>query len=370
MAEAAPNLLVIRRRYLGDIVLLGSVLRNLRQHWPGAGITVLTEPAYAGVLALNPDVTAALTFPLGSFHWPAFLRRLRRARFTHVLDFDNTDKTALVTRLTGAAVRVTFDRETNRFRHPWIYTASAKVTNAFYTSHHITETYLSLLSPLGVPIGTREVRLFPRPADLTAVAALAGNLPVVPLPNTTGAAAPPNNPQSAIRNPKFKKLLLHPGSRSPFRLWPVERFAAVCDRLQEELGVQVFVVSGPGETALVKQIRAHAKTHLVALEQRLTVGQFAALLTQFDIFFCHDSGPMHIAAAVGTPVVALFGSQNTAIWHPLGEGHTVLQAQLPCSCIGDAAPTPCVKGDSYRSYCVRQIDVDLVFATLRKKLAS
>ena len=344
MPVDSSNVLVIRRRYLGDIVLLGSVLRNVRLNWPNSRIIVLTEAAYAGVLALNPDVNAALTFPTSAFVWPGFIAAVRRARFTHVLDFDNTDKTALVTRLSGAKVRVTFDRETNPFRHRWAYTSSAAVSNEFYISHHITETYLTLLGAAGIPIASREVRLLPRPQDQAAIAGLVGN-------------------------PQSQRVLLHPGSRSPYRLWPAERFAEVCDRLQEELGVQVFVVSGPGEQALVKQIREHARTHLVALEQRLTVGQFAALLTHFDVLLCHDSGPMHIAAAVGTPVVALFGSQNAAIWHPLGEQHTVLQTALPCACIGNAAPTPCVPSDSYRSFCVRKLDATLVFETLRKKLA-
>jgi ADP-heptose:LPS heptosyltransferase len=77
---------------------------------------------------------------------------------------------------------------------------------------------------------------------------------------------------------------------------------------------------------------------------------------------------MHVAASVGTPVVALFGSQNAAIWRPLGPRHTVLQTPLPCACLGAAAPGPCVPSDSYRSYCVRQLEPDLVFAALRATL--
>jgi ADP-heptose:LPS heptosyltransferase len=92
-------------------VLLGSVLRNLRLHWPQARLTVLTEAAYAGVLSLQPDINGALTFPTTATAWLSFVRALRRARFTHVLDFDNTDKTALVTRLTGAPIRATYNRE-------------------------------------------------------------------------------------------------------------------------------------------------------------------------------------------------------------------------------------------------------------------
>lgn len=340
---AAPHVLVIRRRYLGDIVLLGPVFRSLRLHWPDAQITALTEAPYAGVLALNPDVNHALTFPRGIGAWPAFLRQLRGARFTHVLDCDNTEKTALLTRFTGAAVRVTFDRELIKFRYPAFYTHSAKVVNSFYDTHHITETYLQLLAPIGVPPASRETRLVPRAADLDSARKLA--------------------PRGG------RKVLVHPGSRSAFRIWPAERFAAVCDRLQDELGAQVFVVAGPAEQALVQEIRSHAKTHLIALERPLPVGGFSALAAQFDVFLCHDSGPMHVVASVGTPVVALFGSQNATIWRPLGDRHTVLQTPLPCACLGDQAPGPCVKGDAYRSYCVRLLTAEQVFSAVAAKLA-
>jgi ADP-heptose:LPS heptosyltransferase len=267
---------------------------------------------------------------------------LRRQRFTHVLDFDNTDKTAVLTRLSGALIRVAFDRELIKFRYPSFYTHSAKVANAFYDSHAITETYLQLLAPIGVPVATREVKLVPRPADVAAAKKLA--------------------PRGG------KKILVHPGSRSAHRVWPADRFAAVCDRLQDELQVQVFLVGGPAEQDVLQEIRSRAKSHLVAIERPLPVGEFAALAAQFDVFLCHDSGPMHVAAAVGTPVVALFGSQNASIWRPDGEHHTVLQTPLPCACIGNAAPTPCVKGDGYRSYCVRMLNADDVFAAVAAKL--
>src|SRR3954462_10202222 len=91
--DRVPRVLVIRRRYLGDIVLLGSVLRNLRLHWPAAGITVLSEEPYRGVLPLNPDVDAGLSFPRRASEWIGFLRALRGGHYTHVLDFDNTEKT-------------------------------------------------------------------------------------------------------------------------------------------------------------------------------------------------------------------------------------------------------------------------------------
>ena len=79
---------------------------------------------------------------------------------------------------------------------------------------------------------------------------------------------------------------------------------------------------------------------------------------------------MHIAAGVGTPVVALFGSQNATIWRPVGAHHTVLQTALPCACFPPGAlPGECVRGDSYRSFCVRQISEAEVFSAVAKQLA-
>ncbi|MBW7893617.1 MAG: glycosyltransferase family 9 protein [Opitutaceae bacterium] len=348
--SAVPRYLVIRRRYLGDLVLLGAVFRNLRLHEPRAHITLLAEHAYAAVGNLHPEVNRTLAFPRRFTAWPAFLRELRRAGFTHVLDFDNTDKTAFVTRLSGAAVRVTYDRETNPFRQRWAYTGNARITDRFYTTQHITETYLELIRAVGVPVVTREIRLKPGPADFEAAYRIVGR------PETQ----PSNRP---------RRLLVHPGTRSRFRLWPPAHFAQVCDRLQDEHGVQIYLVAGPGEAAVVREIRAAAQGHIITLEQRFGLGAFAALAAQFDLFLCHDSGPMHIAAGVGTPVVALFGSQNASIWRPVGEGHTVLQTALPCTCLPDP-PTPCVREDSYRSYCVRKLTVDQVFAALRDRLLS
>jgi ADP-heptose:LPS heptosyltransferase len=267
------------------------------------------------------------------------LWRLRRAGFTHVLDFDNRDKTAFLARATGAPVRVT-QRHGEEIHFPSFYTASEVLPGPFLAERHITDFYLHLLGRIGVPVAARECRLTPRPDDLAAVAGL--------LPPPAG-------------RPPRSRILVHPGSRSEWRVWPAENFAAIIDRLQAE-GHAVAVVAGPGEQATVDAIFRHLRTPATRIDRPLSVPHLAALFASFDTLLCHDSGPMHLAAAVGTRVVALFGSQPLNIWRPVGDRHVTLQPPLPC--VNCVSPGRCAPEDSYHNHCVRNITPDRVLAAL------
>src|SRR5262249_5392704 len=162
---------------------------------------------------------------------------LRRLRCTHVFNFDNTEGTALTARLTGARFRLGLHHGGYRLKLAWCYTHLVNDPNDEHESRPITEYYLRTLEAAHVPVMTREVRLIPREKDLAAAR------PFV------GASGP--------------VLLVHPGSRSPWRIWPPERFAEVCDRVQEELGAQVVLVGGPDDGKLIEEIREKAKSHLL-----------------------------------------------------------------------------------------------------------
>jgi ADP-heptose:LPS heptosyltransferase len=340
-----PRILVIRRRYLGDIVLLGSVFRSLRRHWPQAHLTVLVERAYAGVLTMNRDVDAVLTMPHSGLGWLGLGRTLGRENFTHALDFDNRPKTALITRLSRAACRVALHHGP-QVCLPRCYTRHEIVEADFLVNRHITDYYHRLLRAVDAPLVAEPFSLAPRAADLDFVRQL---------PEFAGL--PPGRP----------RLLVHPGSRSAWRVWPAEAFAEVCDRLQTEGAANVLLVAGPAEQKLVHAIRQHMQTPVACLQHSLELPQLAALFASADLLLCHDSGPMHLAAAVGTRVVALFGSQNLANWRPLGPRHTVLQPPLPC--VNCVSPGICRPDDSYFNHCVRNITVPDVLAALRTQLA-
>ncbi|MBP8257475.1 MAG: glycosyltransferase family 9 protein [Opitutaceae bacterium] len=351
MDEASPEMvsgkalriLIIRRRYLGDIVLLGTTVANLHRHWPDATISLLVDPAYQEVPPLIPHVSRTVAMPGTATAWPGFLLGIRRQRFTHVFDFDNTERSVAAVAATGAPFRTTYAREDRTTRFPWIYTLLAPLSKKACESQPAIDTYHLLLQSSGIPTPLNELQLL------------------------TGEGA--RNRARRLISGSSRKVLIHPGTRSRFRLWPTARFAALIDRIQDELGVQVFLVGGPTDLTTVRKIRDQANSHVIVLEQAFSVEEFAALVAQCHLFVCHDSGPMHIAAAAGTRVVALFGSQNAAIWRPHGAGHVSLQTELPCTCFPAAQlPSTCVPHDAYRSYCVRKLTVDQVFDAVKSQL--
>ena len=297
---------------------------------------MLAEPAYTDVLALNPDVDEILPMPVTRGGWAAFAWRIRRAGFTHVFNFDNTEGTALITRLAGAPFRLGLHHGGYRLKFAGCYTHQVNDPNDLHESRPITEYYLTALAPAGIPIASREVRLVPRPADLEKLARFVG----------AGG----------------RVLLVHPGSRSPWRVWPADRFAAICDRAQDELDAQVVLVGGPADRSAVEAIRSLAKSHLLTLQEPMSIPRLAALARLSHLMLCHDSGPMHIAAAVGTPVVALYGSQNSVLFRPAGDQHVLVQPPLPCTdCV---APARCTPADSYHNLCVQRNTVATVFAAV------
>jgi ADP-heptose:LPS heptosyltransferase len=340
----AVRILVLRRRYVGDIVLLESVFRLLRRHWPAAHIVASVDPAYRDLPKLHPAIDATLPMPVRPRDWFRFLWRLRREKFTHVLDFDNRPRTALIALLSGAKLRATL-RHGYAPRFPRCYNHRLTVEGEYLDDHHITDFYHRLLRSIGIPIKEEPGHLVPLPHELSQIE----QLPEI-------AALPADRP----------RLLVHPGSRSPHRIWPAESFAAVCDAIQSEGRASVIFVAGPAEQPVVDAITAKMTTPAVVLKNAFTLTQLAALFASVDRLLCHDSGPMHLAASVGTPVVALYGSQKIANWKPVGEDNILLQTALPCrDCV---SPDFCKPNDTYFNHCVRKITPDAVLAALRSRL--
>lgn len=343
--DHSPRILLIRRRYLGDLVLLGVAIAKLRAQWPQAHISVLTESTYAGVLAMNPNVNAVIAFPHSVSEWWALWRQMRRQRLDLLLDFDNRDKTALISLISRARRRLALHNGLSVHLR-WAYTDAELVPLDFLIGRHVTTYFDRLLERAGVNAAAADFTLQPLDADVEFVR----HLPAI-------VNLPTDRP----------RLIVHPGSRSEFRLWPVENFAAVLNQLHAKGLASVTLIAGPAEQMLIDNIQGSLNFPVACIREALTVPQLGALLAEFDALLCHDSGPMHVAAAVGTPVIALFGAQGSTVFAPLGTGHELLSPPIPCTnCL---TPNECVRGDTYRMRCVRNISVDAVFSAVQRLLA-
>jgi heptosyltransferase-3 len=287
-ASPTPRVLLLRRRYLADVVALTAVTRNLRRHWPNAECVVACESRFAEALALAPDPIAAVAWPTSWTQWIRCRRHGRRAGFTHVIDFEGTRGSAFLARGTRAAVRLA--APDGPVVTPRAYTETAPSAALDST---LAGRFLRALPAIGVPPGPDEVRLEPRAADVAALARYVGASPRV--------------------------LLVHPGAKDPSASWPAEKFAALIDTVQDELETQVVLDGGPRDGPLVAEIRARVRTHLMPVPGGQTVARFAALARLSHAVFGPTGGLMHVAAAVGTPVVALTAGDAVA---PAGNATT------------------------------------------------
>ena len=127
-------------------------------------------------------------------------------------------------------------------------------------------------------------------------------------------------------------VLLQPGARYWFKAWPPERFAELADRLTFQYGCQVLIGGSRQEGDLAQQIQQMAKSRPISMAGRTTIKQFAAIAKKSALFVGNDSGAMHIASAVGTPVVALFGPSSPVEWGPRGGTTEVIYKGLDCAC--------------------------------------
>lgn len=322
------NVLVIKLRYLGDVLLATPTLEALKSFCPGARVTMVVNRGTEGMLVGNPHVDEVLPLERGSLvgQW-RFLSDLRQRRFDIVIDLTDADRSAFLTRMSLAPMRIGFNDE-QRMRG-WCYT---DVVRADPASHRIDRD-LAALKPLNIVAGDKTPRLWLTPQDDRSAEDMLAQLGVT-------------------RDRPI--VVLQPGARYWFKAWPVERFAELADRLQEKHGCHVLIGGSNAEVELAQRIVHLSKSRPTVLAGQVSIRTFAAVLKLSDLFIGNDSGAMHIATAVGTPVVALFGPSNPAEWGPRGEVAEILYKGLDCrACFH---PT-CRRGEQN---CMRLITLDEV----------
>jgi len=305
---------------MGDCLLLTSPIRALKEEFPRFKISVLVESRFAGCFEGNPDVDEVL--PITSKR--DSLSLLRR-RFDLVINLHG-GSTSLMYALLARGPHIGFEQfQYNRLYKALLPAPDPKV--------HSVEATLSAFQWLGLQRHTPPpLRYDGRPRSMPQVL-------------------------RAVRNPY---AVIPPAALMETKRWEARKFAALGRALQSH-GLSIVLTCGPGEESSVAEVSKDIPSPQILLG--LGIPELAELIRGAKLYVGNDSGPMHLAAAIGTPIVALWGSSDSKRWHPWAAEHTVVQNPFECNpCAGYrcvVAPTP---------LCIESVTVEQAIAAAEQLL--
>ena len=358
-AEREPaRILLIKFWGIGSLQLLTPAIASLRARHPKSSLTLLTlreNEAFArglglfdGLETLDVRAGGGLTGWLGIFvRILALVRTLRRARFERVYDFEFfTRFSALVSLATGT-------RDLRGFAAPNVWRGGFHTHTVLFNRYwHVARNFRALAG------GENGADL--EPSDFTGWKPTADEN--ASLRRKLAPARLPSGRPYVVLNPNAGRLSLE-------RRWPPASFAELAARLVEDDGTPVVLVGSPGEAEYVGAIRdsvdAALRPSVVDLSGRLSIGELCALLAGAGAVVTNDSGPMHLAAALGVPTVGLFGPETPVMYGPVGARAVGLwkpPACSPCINVHDNKVANCIHG---RPECLVNITVEEVLAETR-----
>jgi heptosyltransferase-2 len=321
---------------MGDVLLTLPAVHALKKTYPEARITYLTQKPYDALFENHPDVDDVLALDAKRISSQfKLLRRLVGKRYDIAVDLFGNPRSALWTWLSGAGIRIGGDFRGRKI----FYTHKIRSDGSPKTA---VEFHLSFLQPVGIHAEPSEPKIF-----------LTGEERKQAREWLIGQGASPTRPL----------IGLHPGATWPAKRWFPERFAELADRLRSELGASILYTEGPGEAEIVDAVQIAGRGP--SLRTRvLPLRSLAAVLGECNAFVSNDCGPMHLAPAVGTRTIGIFGPGEPEIWFPYdpAKGHRFVHAQIGCSrCHLDF----CEKMD-----CMKAVTVEDVFAAVKASLGS
>lgn len=299
------RILLIKPSSLGDIVHAFPVVSALKAQWPGAHLTWVVKRQWAELVerAEGVDRVWPVEGTVGS--WFTQARALRAERFDLAIDLQGLFRSGVLARLSGAPIRIGFAN--GREGSPWFYTRRVEVPTA---EMHAVDRYLLVAAALGVRLqGSPQFRFKILDADMAMVRELFRSKGV------------------SLDQPW---IAMNVSARWPTKRWFPGSFAAVLDRLHQEGLGPVVVIGSAGDRHDAEQLRTLTTSPFVDLTGAVPLGSLPALLSKASAMITNDSGPMHIAAALGVPVAAIFGPTSAIRTGPYGAGHRVLTGSVSC----------------------------------------
>ena len=357
MSPKSERILVRGVNWLGDAVMSTPALLRLREARPDAHITLLTHEKLSDLWLNHPAVDAVLTFAAGETIW-SVVKKLRSGNFQIGLTLPDSHRSALELRLARIPQRIGYAPSLRKL----LLTQPVETGAGFVRMRKRSIGEIRRRAAAAPPDATRGRPNAPPPAAhhlhryLRLVAALGANPEPLPpfLAVTDGEVAAVKQKFSLPGDALW--FGLNPGAEyGPAKRWPHERFIAVALEAQRRLHCRWLIFGGPADIPLAADIansllRTFPSAPPLNLAGRTTLRELCALLKLSRVMLTNDTGPMHVAAAVGTPVVAIFGSTSpelTAPGSPNDPRHRLFKSDAPCSpCFRRACPIDfrCMKG--------------------------
>ncbi|MEA2013894.1 MAG: glycosyltransferase family 9 protein [Thermodesulfobacteriota bacterium] len=339
------NILIVKLSAIGDVVHTLPSLAALRKLYQKADITWVVEEASSDIISNHTDLDRIIVSRrkrwvgnLKKFHKikttiadiRLFIKTLRGRRYDLVIDFHGLFKSSMIVLLSGGKRKLGYD-------------SMQELSGLFLNERipenmekHAVDRYLDFISYLGADTDNPEFYIPIEEENKIRVEALLKA-------NDIDIAKP--------------FVAINPVAFWDTKLWEDDKFARLCDRIAEELRYKIVFTGSKGYRS-IRQIRFIMTSPSVNLEGQTTLRDLAYLYRLSGLLITTDSGPMHIAAAMDTPTVALFGPTDSSRTGPYGKGHIVVRKEMPCS--------PCFLKKCDTKKCMRGIGVDEVFEAVKE----
>ncbi len=327
--ENIKRLLIRGTNWVGDSVMVLPALRKVRRTFSQAQITLLVVPWVSGIYEECGCVDELLIYDRDGEHQGIFgrlklVRFLRKQGFDAALLFQNAFEAALLVRLAGIPIRAGYRRD----GRGWLLSHPVS-TDSRITKLHQVHYYLDLIHQL-----EPNVR-----ATLSAASSQVKNSDVSSYFPDLFLTVSPRRKEAArhelqelgIRLPD-KLVGVNPGAAyGSAKRWLSDRYAVLLDRLIQERKVQVAIFGAPSEVSIAQSIQSQMRQRPVILSGKTQLSELIAMIACCDLFITNDSGPMHLASALGVPTLALFGPTDEMATGPLGPTAVVLNKRVECS---------------------------------------
>ena len=333
MIQIPPRakILLIKLRSIGDVVYNTAVYAPLKKTFPDSHLTVLVEKPSYGLVCDHPDVDEVLCFDKGSLWKQAqFYSRLILEGYDVAIDMHEGTRGSVMCFLTRAPMRMG-----NKFaKRSFLY--STKIDFSDLEPKFPVDYQVALIKKIGVSFDqvTPSVHI-PDHARQKAVGFLA---------------------EHGIKYGE-EYCVIHSGTKKVYDQWQYEKFARLVENIPDKYGLKVVLTCGPGEEwqaeSVIKLVRGRQIKYLQTGLQEL-----GAITQGAKFAICHNGGYMHMASALGTPVVALFGVVNPRVWKPLGPRDMVIYKNIECSpCNKQTRKSECYEGDAECKRVIAEEDV-------------